>query len=96
MHTTVKILMAMGFFVSLGAVQAATDDQADKQLPATEHQENTLEVSDDSDFKPLYQFSRKSADFAAVIPVTHHQADVLRLQDGKSGDSGAGPQQRQG
>jgi hypothetical protein len=95
MHTTVlKILIAMGFFVSLGSVQSVTDEQADKQMPATEHQDNTLEIRDDSDFRPLYQFSRKSADYAAVIPVTQHQANVLQLQNVSSDDNMDGPQQQ--
>ncbi|MCS3904233.1 hypothetical protein J2T55_002269 [Methylohalomonas lacus] len=96
MQTTVKILMTMGLLASLGSVQAATDDEADKPMPATEHQEDILAVNDDSDFQPMYQFSRKSADYVAVTPVTYHQAEVLQLQSDKSGDSGSDRQQRPG
>lgn len=83
MNTTVKILTAAGLLLSFGLAYANTDSN-EQELPATEHQEETLELNRAGDYWPTYQFTRKGAGQAAVMPVTPHQAEVLEIQNVRS------------
>lgn len=83
MNTTVKILTAAGLLMSFGLVHADTDSN-DQELPATEHQEESLELKRADDYWPTYQFTRKGAGQAAVMPVTPHQAEALDLKNVRS------------
>lgn len=73
---TALAALAMG----VGVAQAATGD-SHRDIPATTHQIQTLNLNSGTATNPRYQFSRKAADHAAVMPVTSHQANVLNLRD---------------
>ncbi len=79
LNTTRTVILAT-LALSFGMVQAGTDDNQ-RDIPATTHQVQSLNLHSGTESNPGYQFSRQGADYAAVMPVTHHQANVLKLQN---------------
>ena len=82
LRTFTTQLISVGAVLLLSSgISLAASNYGDRDIPATSHQIQTLNLNSGVKSNPRYQFSRKSADYAALLPVTRHQANVLKLQD---------------
>lgn len=74
------ICLSAALLLGVGAAHAEINDS--KRASAdSEQQLNIPKLSSDTNSNARYQFSRKNADYAAMFPVTQHQADVLKLRN---------------
>lgn len=74
------ICLGAALLLGVGAAHAEINDS--KRVSAeSEQQTNFPKLSSDTNSNPRYQFSRKDADYAAMFPVTRHQADALKLRN---------------
>lgn len=74
MKRSILALMGLAMLAGVGAAQAEADKRA---IPATEHQEEALALSEQ--VSDPYEFTKIEDQTKPVMPATQHQAEVLGI-----------------